>query len=195
MNFWKLSKKYQNLRPENAGCDRFFLNYVNGKCTKQPIGRHKLGAIPKTIAAYLKLPDAESYTGHCFRRTSATLLADSGANLTTLKRHGGWTSDKVAEGYIADSVENKVKVNHQINEAINLRARPSTSADTKAGPSTPKETLLSNSPHPASFDDIPSASHSIPAEMTQNTNINVPGKNISLSFHNCPNANINITFN
>ncbi|XP_073966826.1 uncharacterized protein isoform X2 [Choristoneura fumiferana] len=90
-------KKYINLRPKGLECDRFFLNYMNGKCTKQPMGRHKIAAIPKAIAAFLNLPNAESYTGHCFRRTSATLLAESGANLTTLKRHGGWTSDTVAE--------------------------------------------------------------------------------------------------
>ncbi|KAI8431355.1 hypothetical protein MSG28_015894 [Choristoneura fumiferana] len=71
-------KKYINLRPKDLEHNRFFLNYMNGKCTKQPMGRHKIAAIPKVIAAYLNLPNAESYTGHCFRRTSATLLAESG---------------------------------------------------------------------------------------------------------------------
>lgn len=48
------------------------------------------------------------------RRSSATLLADTGVNLTTLKRHGGWKSDAVAEGYIEESVGNKVKISKRI---------------------------------------------------------------------------------
>lgn len=34
--------------------------------------------MPQTIAEFLKLPESSSYTGHCLRRTSTTLLADSG---------------------------------------------------------------------------------------------------------------------
>ena len=56
--------------------------------------------IPSIIASYLKLPDAKLYTGHCMRRTSATLLANSGADLTTVKGLGGWKSRNVAGGYI-----------------------------------------------------------------------------------------------
>jgi hypothetical protein len=52
---------------------------------RQPMGINKIGGTP----SYLKLQEPQLYSGHCFRRTSATLLADSGANLTTLKRHGG----------------------------------------------------------------------------------------------------------
>ncbi|KAJ8975867.1 hypothetical protein NQ317_009652 [Molorchus minor] len=52
----------------------------------------------------------ELYTGHCFRRTSARLLADSGANLCTIKRHGGWKSSSVAKGYLDDSLENKKRI-------------------------------------------------------------------------------------
>lgn len=50
------------------------------------------------------------YTGHCYRRTSASLLADSGADILTLKRHGGWKSSTVAEGYVEDSITNKIKI-------------------------------------------------------------------------------------
>lgn len=41
--------------------------------------------MPKEIAKFIGLPDAESYTGHNFKRTSATLLANSGADLLALK--------------------------------------------------------------------------------------------------------------
>jgi len=78
------------LRPANVKSDRFFLNYKNGKCAKQVIGKNKIENMPKEIAKYLNLPDPQAYTGHSIRRTSATLLDDSGGDITTPKRHGGW---------------------------------------------------------------------------------------------------------
>lgn len=95
------------LRPANVGHRRFFLKYVKGKCTRNPVGINSFGKIPAAIARFLELPNPKLYTVHCFRRSSATLLADAGANLTTIKRHGGWRSSTVAEGYIEDSLENK----------------------------------------------------------------------------------------
>ncbi|RZB73476.1 hypothetical protein BDFB_014192 [Asbolus verrucosus] len=50
------------------------------------------------IAKFLQLPNNKEYPGHCFRRTSATFLVNSGAHLTMLKRHGGWKSSRVAKG-------------------------------------------------------------------------------------------------
>jgi integrase len=66
-----------------------------------------IGGIPKKIATALGLSEPANYTGHCFRRSSASLLADAGADMHTLKRHGGWKSDNVAEGYVEASVQNK----------------------------------------------------------------------------------------
>ncbi|KAJ8972829.1 hypothetical protein NQ317_008862 [Molorchus minor] len=56
------------------------------------------GKIPSVVASYLKLPDVACYTGHCLRRSSATLMADAGVDITTIKRHVGWKSTTVAEG-------------------------------------------------------------------------------------------------
>ncbi|KAJ8934860.1 hypothetical protein NQ314_013132 [Rhamnusium bicolor] len=56
----------------------------------------------------MNLSDATEYTCHCLRRTSATLLVDTGADITCLKCHGGgWKSSSVAEGYIQESINNK----------------------------------------------------------------------------------------
>nr|XP_034828518.1 uncharacterized protein LOC117985835 [Maniola hyperantus] len=80
--FYKIVKKYEVLRTSRAKHDRFFQNYQKGKCTCQPIGVNKLGAMPREIATYLGLPDPESYTGHSFRKTSSILLTDDkGAQL------------------------------------------------------------------------------------------------------------------
>ena len=54
----------------------------------------------KQVVKFLVLPNPELYTGHSFRRTSETLLVDSGA----LKSHGGWKSTLVAKGNIAEYI-------------------------------------------------------------------------------------------
>lgn len=43
-----------------------------------------------------------------FKRLSATLLANPGSDLISLKHHGGWKSLITVEGYIEDSIENKI---------------------------------------------------------------------------------------
>jgi integrase len=51
--------------------------------------------------------NSEEYTCHCFRRTAATILADTGASISTLKSAGGWKSSEAAERYIAESLPMK----------------------------------------------------------------------------------------
>ena len=117
---YSICKKYMQSRPADCSTDRFFCKYSKGKYIQQPIGINTFGALPKQIASYLNLADSDRYTGHSFRRTSATLLVDAGADITALKRHGGWKSTTVAEGYIADSLVNKRKIQEQISSGINL---------------------------------------------------------------------------
>jgi integrase len=83
--FYNVVQKYINLRPPNVSTDSLFLNYQKGKCTCQNIGVNKISKMGKEIANYLKLPEAEKYTGHSFRRSSATILVDAGADITALK--------------------------------------------------------------------------------------------------------------
>ncbi|KAJ8974798.1 hypothetical protein NQ317_007638 [Molorchus minor] len=99
-----LYRKSLALRPAHVNHQRLFIKYTSNKCTIQPVGINIFGKMP---FRFLKLPNSELYTGHCFRRTSASLLADSGATLCTIKRHGGWKSSSVAEGYLENSLENK----------------------------------------------------------------------------------------
>jgi hypothetical protein len=88
----------------------FFLSYRNKKCIVQPVGIKTIGKFPSIIGKYLGLEDAASYTGHCYRRTSATFLANAGADFLTSKRHGSWKSSTVAENYVAESLCNKIKI-------------------------------------------------------------------------------------
>ncbi|KAJ8973436.1 hypothetical protein NQ317_016269 [Molorchus minor] len=96
-NMLELFRKYLSLRPPHVKHKRLFLYYKAGK-----------------LASYLKLPDVACYTGHCLRRSSATLLADAGVDITTIKRHAGWKSTTVAEGYVENSIENKTKIANQV---------------------------------------------------------------------------------
>lgn len=72
------------------------------------------------------------------RRTSATLLVDSGGDITSLKRHGGWKSTKVAEGYIENSIQSKLEIANKIlggGKAVDSHPEivPCTSASSASG--------------------------------------------------------------
>ena len=105
--FYDKVKSYILLRPSDYFSDRFFIKYSNGKCSQQVIGKHKIGSVPEEIASFLQLEQPKRYTGHCFRRTSATLLSNSGANMQMVKQLGRWRSDLIAQGYIENSMHNR----------------------------------------------------------------------------------------
>lgn len=113
-SYLEIYRKYTALRPENFDNSRFFYKYYNGRSYRQVVGIHQFGKMPEIIATFLNLPNPKQYTGHCFRRSSATILVDNGADLTCLKRHGGWKSSTVAEGYIEESIANKTDVANRI---------------------------------------------------------------------------------
>ncbi|XP_018575819.1 uncharacterized protein LOC108914474 [Anoplophora glabripennis] len=110
LNFVNIIRKYRNLRPKNIKHNGFFVRHRNGKCGVQPVGINTIGQLPKMTAQMIGLPNCALFTGHCFRSSSDTLLADSGANILKIKQHGGWKSDSVAEGY----VENKKTISGDI---------------------------------------------------------------------------------
>lgn len=175
--FTEIVQKYIGLRPKHAVTNRFFLNYQKGKCTIQVIGENKFAKMPKEIATFLKLPDAELYTGHSFRRSSATLLADSGAPITAVKRLGGWKSTAVAEGYIEESVQNSAKRSSTILSAIDLP--PNFSKKYKDASEIQFQQNLEISD---SFKAGPSTSHNVTSHVSGQT----------LKFENC---NVTINYN
>lgn len=165
--------------------------------------------MPREIAKYLKLENPELYTGHSFRRTSASLLADSGADMAQIKRHGGWKSDAVAEGYIENSIKNKERTSYRIGEKINMKT--SSTIDDPWTPLPPQSSsskhvtftsspLHQRRPSPTFTEQLdPQTQVSEALNTTQinssSTSINVPNKNITLSFHNWTNvSNINLHF-
>ncbi|KAK5647863.1 hypothetical protein RI129_002755 [Pyrocoelia pectoralis] len=114
------------------------------------IFRNRLVKIPMEIAKFLGKPNPEKFTGHSLRRSSATLLVDSGADSLSLKRHGGWRSTSVAERYVNDSLYAKRRATNSIIRGENSSLpviqktpsppRASTSSDTMAIVSQPMST-------------------------------------------------------
>lgn len=122
----QLIRKYMLLRPAHFKNENFLVCYRKGKCAAQNVGIHKIGGVPKNVAAFLKLENPETYTGHALRRSSATMVVEGGADLLTLKQHGGWKSSSVAEGYVENSVKRKLEVSKKLFSKVNT-PKPETS--------------------------------------------------------------------
>ncbi|KAJ8911701.1 hypothetical protein NQ315_013163 [Exocentrus adspersus] len=81
VNAVEMCRKYISLQPKAAG-RRFFLRYVDGKCTTQHVGINTISKTFSKVASFLGLPDPESFTGHGMRRSSETLLVNAGGDIT-----------------------------------------------------------------------------------------------------------------
>lgn len=127
INPTQIIKSYLALRPTEIPHQRFLIRYKKGQCTRQPVGKNTISKIPCQIAKYLELPNSTSYTGHCFRRSSATMLANSGIDILSLKRHGGWKSSNIAEGYVDSSIYSKNQIASKIFKKNNLNMQRSSS--------------------------------------------------------------------
>ncbi|CAH2005916.1 unnamed protein product [Acanthoscelides obtectus] len=100
-------RKYIALRPLDSDTpERLFLNYHNRKCSKQVVGMNTIAKVPKDIAEFLELADSDLYTGHCFRRTSANLMADGGRGIIRLDLLGQWHPTRVPKRYLENSINN-----------------------------------------------------------------------------------------
>ncbi|KAJ8918304.1 hypothetical protein NQ315_014174 [Exocentrus adspersus] len=156
VNAVEVCRKYINLRPKVAG-GRFFLRYVDGKCAIQHVGINTISKTFSKVASFLGLPDPESFTGHGMRRSSATLLANAGGDITTVKRHGGWKSTTVAENYIEESLSSKMAIDEKIQVLPNVGE--------VMGPSSTSET-----PHRVNLN--PGQNNKVVFELNVNVNIN-----------------------
>ncbi len=190
-------KKYFELRTSvSSEQKRFFMRFQNGKCINQPVGKNSFSTIPSKIATLLNLDNPEKYTGHSFRRTSATLLANTGVDVLALKRHGGWKSGNIAEGYVADSITNKNDVANKIlyNKftTVAVNSLVATSFETWPSTSIINENVVDNNEVILSerlSDDV----------LDNHIQIKKRREEILPNFvnnvSNCSNCTINITFN
>jgi hypothetical protein len=79
----------------------------DAKVTKQVRGKEWLSEVPKKVANWLNLPEADKYTGHCFRRTCAQWAADAGVTETQMQHHFGWKSSAMVMRYSRSSASLK----------------------------------------------------------------------------------------
>ena len=78
---------------------------------------------------------------HAFR-TSATLLADTGVDVLALKRHAGWKSSTITEGYVENTEGNKIQfARHILQERISKRTGISNSHSDFVGVADPLVTV------------------------------------------------------
>lgn len=187
-NLMKLIRKYVSLRPKHVTHKRFFILYRNNKCSAQPVGVNTFAKMPYNIAKFLQLNQPHLYTGHCFRRSSASILSDHGADFSAIKRLGGWKSTAVAEGYIENSLQNKI---HTAEKIFCNKAHTSTSTS---------QLSMSN--------NEPSTSHNCTSTEVQSNSINIQDENMNINlfsnqvsnetsvpaiyFNNCTITNINL---
>ena len=99
-----------------------FLKNMNIKSKKrsQNLGERKVNQFPKLWGSLLGYDEqfVEGLTSHSFRRTAATILADSGTDMINLKRMGRWSSEKCVEGYIDESMALKNSRMRNLDDTI-----------------------------------------------------------------------------
>ncbi|KAI4461112.1 phage integrase-related [Holotrichia oblita] len=148
--------RYLLIRP-SPDIPRLFIGFRSGKPTRQNMGHNTISTSAIKIVTYLKLPGANNYTGHSFRRTSATILADNGGDILSLKRHGRWKSSTVAEVYVGDSITDKKRIVSMVQgTTVNYE------------PDLPPSTSI--------FEVTPSTSTSV---SKSNTELNIPVENFT----------------
>ena len=98
-------EEYLNRRSPVSQEGRFFITgtkttadrTTTGTFRVQPLGINKMYGIPAEVARVLALDG--SYTGHSFRRSSATQAAEAGASIVQMQRHYGWVSQAMPQRY------------------------------------------------------------------------------------------------
>ena len=60
--------------------------------------------ILQVAACRILVKSNKGYSSHCWRRSAPTNLTDAGVSFINLKRHEQWASNRVVEGFIANSL-------------------------------------------------------------------------------------------
>lgn len=97
-SFWVATKKF--------GESYKFYDHV--------VGINWIRSVPKRLAEILQLENPKAYTGHAFRRSGASMFAESGISSANLRRLGRWKSESVAEGYVESSQTHKRTVSEML---------------------------------------------------------------------------------
>lgn len=184
----EIIKKYLKCR-SHVNLPRLFVGIRNGKAIRQYIGHNTIAQMPNKIATFLNLPDPGSFTGHSFRRTSATILAASGGNTLQLKQHGGWKSASVAEGYIEESLVLKRSIAAMLQGPSTSSTSAALSVESQRPPSSAAFPSTSSSPSalrvPPNNINETSTLHNTVVDLPTTSLTNTSGATITMTCHNC----------
>ena len=62
--------------------------------------------VARNVAKSLGKSNADQFTGHCFRSSSATEFVNNGGTMENLKRLGNWRSMDILNTYVKESEKN-----------------------------------------------------------------------------------------
>lgn len=65
--FYNFVERYICLRPADIETDRLFIEYSNGKCTRQVMAKNKIAESAKIVATYFNLKEPDKYTDLYFQ--------------------------------------------------------------------------------------------------------------------------------
>jgi integrase len=150
-NCVKVLQVYCSFFEENDRKGRFLRYFHSGKGTQRNVGKNRIAEYPKRVAEQLGLSPI-GYTGHCWRRTTATLLAETDISLMQFKNAGGWHSDRVCQEYVAESTREKLQISSRISLGPGTKKRSreeeeSTSSEIPEGANTSSTTISVDMSH------------------------------------------------
>ena len=101
-----------NYLKETNRIGRVFKNF-NKNFTIQPMGVRTIALVPAAVSKFLNVEG--SFTGHCFRRSAATILAENGATSVQMKTLMNWKGESTALNYIDHTKRSRVNTSGMIS--------------------------------------------------------------------------------
>ncbi|KAJ8672609.1 hypothetical protein QAD02_003868 [Eretmocerus hayati] len=153
-SFFELVQRYLAAR---ASLDhpRFLMSY-RSSCgfINVPAGKVTIRTVPTVVAEFLGLPSFHEYTGHCVRRSAATIYASTGVTDIDLMQFGKWQTMKSAQIYNVDTDHNRNKVSHIVTNIIMTEPTSNVSRTPARTSSFPRPASTSSRPKIISVDNL-----------------------------------------
>ena len=97
--------------------------------TKTPLGINYVYKAPKEIAEKLGLNEPQKFTGHAFRRSSATHCANQGASTMDMRMKFHWKDDQMPGRYVENSRYQSKKLGKMMTKPNDMVDQSQTAGD------------------------------------------------------------------
>ena len=122
-------RKYMEYHDEELLGETKFLKYLRKTRSSKNgdfqvtgnVGHNMIAKYPEVIASFLGIDNLKTFTSHSFRRTGATLLAETGVSVTTLQSAGGWSGPTSAMMYVEQSMNAINRIEDQFRNRTNCQ--------------------------------------------------------------------------